>query len=72
MKKFFWLLFVIGLGLDPTAAGAQLNNGGLYDNYTEFDACKDFRDGDKNIEEERWDINFNKCLERWPELSLND
>ena len=46
MKKFFWLLLALGLGLDPTAAKAQDWPGGLYDNYTHFEACHAFMDGD--------------------------
>ena len=49
-----------GCGADP------------YINYTHFEACHDFLDGDQNIEEERRDIDFSKCLDRWPELSKGD
>ena len=71
-KKFFWLLIVIGLALDPTCARAQLDGGNPYDNYTDFEACQDFLDGDQNIKDERWDIDFSKCLDRWPELRVSD
>ena len=59
--NFTALLIVLGLGLDPTGITAQLNDGGIYDNYSDFEACNDFLD-------ERWDIDFGKCLDRWPEL----
>jgi len=49
-----------GCGADP------------YLNYTHFETCHDFLDGDQNIEEERRDIDFSKCLDRWPELSKGD
>ncbi len=69
VKKFFWLLLVLGLVLDPTAAKAQYGCGSdPYVNYTHFEACQDFLDGDQNIEEERRDIDFSKCLDSWPEL----
>ena len=71
-KTFFWLLLALGLGLNPTAAKAQDEPGGLYDNYTHFEACKDFLDGDQMIEDERWDIDFSRCLDRWPELRVSD
>ena len=71
-KKFFWLLLALGLGLAPTTARAQFDSGGIYDNYTEFEACHDFLDGDQNIEDERWDIDFSKCLDQWPELRVSD
>jgi len=66
--NFTALLIVLGLGLDPTGISAQLNDGGIYDNYSDFEACNDFLAGDQNIEDERWDIDFGKCLDRWPEL----
>jgi len=72
-KKFFWLLLAIGLGVDPTAAKAQYGCGAdPYANYTYFEACHAFLDGDQNIEDERWDIDFSKCLDRWPELRVSD
>ena len=73
VKKFFWLLLAIGLGVDPTAAKAQYGYGtDPYANYTHFEACHAFLDGDQNIEDERWDIDFSKCLDRWPELRVSD
>ena len=71
-KKFFWLLLALGLSVDPTTAWAQFDGGNPYDNYTDFEACHDFLDGDQNIEDERWDIDFSKCLDRWPELRVSD
>ena len=70
--KLSSLLILIGLALDPICARAQLDGGNPYDNYTDFEACQDFLDGDRNIEKERWDIDFVKCLDRWPELSKGD
>ena len=64
----YWLLIVLGLVLDPTVAKAQFDSGGLYENYTDFEACHNFQDGDQNIKDERWDIGFRKCLDRWFEL----
>ena len=58
----------LGLGLDPTGITAQLNDGCIYDNYSDFEACNDFLAGDQNIEDESWDIDFGKFLDRWPEL----
>ena len=54
--NFTALLIVLGLGLDPTGITAQLNDGGIYDNYPDFEACNDFLAGDQNIEDERWDM----------------
>mgnify|MGYP001469979610 CR=1 FL=1 len=69
VKKFFWLVLVLGLILDSTAGKAQYGCGAdPYVNYTYFEACQDFLDGDQNIENERRDIDFSKCLDRWPEL----
>ena len=71
--KLSWLLIVIGLAMDPMCAKAQYGCGAdPYINYTHFEACHDFLDGDQNIEKERWDIDFGKCLDRWPELSNLD
>ena len=68
-KTFFWLLLALGLGLNPTAAKAQDGpSNDLYANYTYFEACHAFLDGDQMIEEERWDIDFSRCLDSWPEL----
>ena len=68
-KKFFWLLLALGLGLNPTDAKAQDGaSNDLYANYTYFEACHAFLDGDQMIEEERWDIDFSRCLDSWPEL----
>ncbi len=39
-------LIVLGLGLNPTGITAQLNDGGIHDNYLDFEACKDFLAGD--------------------------
>ena len=73
VKKFFWLLLALGLGLVPTAAKAHDGPGtDPYANYTHFEACHAFLDGDQNIEDERWDIDFSKCLDRWPELRVSD
>ena len=67
--KLSWLLIVIGLALDPMCAKAQYGCGAeTYVNYTHFEACKDYLDGDQNIEDERSEINYSKCLDRWPEL----
>ncbi len=63
-----WLFIVLCLVLDPTGAKAQFDGGGLYENYTDFEACHNFLDGDQNIKEERWDIDFSKFLDRWSEL----
>ena len=68
VMRSYWLLIVLGLVLDPTGAKAQFDSGGLYENYTDFEACHYFLDGDQNIKEERWDIDISKCLDRWPEL----
>ena len=43
--NFTALLIVLGLGLDPTGITTQLNDGGIYDNYSDFEACKDFLTG---------------------------
>jgi len=68
-KKFFWLLLALGLGLNPTDAKAQDGaSNDLYANYTYFEACHAFLDGDQMIEDERWDIDFSRCLDSWPEL----
>ena len=73
VKKFFWLLLALGLGLVPTAAKADDGpSTDLYANYTHFEACHAFLDGDQNIEDERWDIDFSKCLDRWPELRVSE
>ena len=45
-----------GCGADP------------YVNYTHFEACEAFLDGDRDTEMQRSDINYSKCLDRWPEL----
>ena len=72
-KKFFWLLLALGLGLNPTDAKAQDGaSNDLYANYTYFEACHAFLDGDQMIEDERWDIDFSRCLDRWPELRVSD
>ena len=61
--NFPWLLIVLGLGIDPIGSKAQLDDGGLYDNYTDHEACMVYLGGDKKIEEERWDIDFANCIE---------
>ncbi len=61
--NFPWLLIVLGLGIDPIGSKAQLEDGGLYDNYTNHEACMASLGGDKKIEEERWDIDFANCIE---------
>ena len=67
--NFTALLIVLGLGLDPAGAVAGVfDDGGFYESFTDFEACNEFLIGDKDIEEERWDIDFSNCLERWPEL----
>ena len=72
-KKIFWLLLALGLSVNPTAAKAQDGpSNDLYANYTYFEACHAFLDGDQMIEDERWDIDFSKCLDRWPELRVSD
>jgi len=58
-----WLLIVLGLGIDPTGSKAQLDDGGLDDNYTNHEACTAHFGGDKEIEEERWNIDFANCIE---------
>ncbi len=67
MKAALGLLGLMVLLVSSTAK-AQDEPGGLYDNYTHFEACHDYLDGDQNIEDERWDIDFSKCLDRWPEF----
>ena len=62
-----WLLIVLGLAIDPTGAKAQLDDGGIYDNYTDDEACQVFLDGDETIEQELWNIDFSDCLDRLPE-----
>ena len=62
-----WLLIVLGLAIDPTGAKAQLDDGGIYDKYTDDEACQAFLDGDETIEQELWNIDFSDCLDRWPE-----
>ena len=62
-----WLLIVLGLAIDPTGAKAQLDDGGIYDNYTNDEACQAFLDGDEAVEQELWNIDFSDCLDRWPE-----
>jgi len=67
--KLSWLLIVIGLALNPLGARAQYGCGAdHYVNYTHFEACQAFLDGDRDIKKERRDINYSKCLDRWPEL----
>ena len=66
-----WLLIVLGLAIDPTSAKAQLDDGGIYDNYTDYEACNAFLSGDQNIEEELWNIDFSDCLDRWPEKGID-
>ena len=61
--NFPWLLIVLGLGIDPIGSKAQLEDGGLYDNYTNHEACMDSLGGEKRIEEERWVIDFASCIE---------
>ena len=61
--NFPWLLIVLGLGIDPIGSKAQLEDGGLYDNYTNHETCMASLGGDKKIEEERWDIDFANCIE---------
>ena len=40
--NFTALLIVLGLGLDPTGITAQLNDCGIYDNYSDFEASTTF------------------------------
>ena len=61
--NFPWLLIVLGLGIDPISSKAQLEDGELYDNYTNHEACMASLGGEKKIEEERWDIDFAGCIE---------
>ena len=71
--KLSWLLIVIGMALNPLGARAQYGCGAdPYANYTYFEACHAFLDGDQNIEDERLDIDFSTCLDRWPELRVSD
>ena len=58
-----WLLIVLGLAIDPIGSKAQLDDGGLYDNYTDYEACKAYLGGDQRIQDERWDIDFANCIE---------
>ena len=69
MMRYYWLLILFGMTLCSTGVVAQFDDGGLYDNYTDFQACQDYLDGDENIEGERWDIDFGNCLDRWPEMN---
>ena len=62
-----WLLIVLGLAIDPTGAKAQLDDGGIYGNCIDDEACQAFLDGDENIEQELWNIDFSDCLDRWSE-----
>ena len=61
--NFPWLLIVLGLGIDPIGSKAQLEDGGLYDNYINHEACMADLGVDKKIEEERWDVDFAYCIE---------
>jgi len=61
--NFPWLLIVLGLGIDPIGSKAQLEDGGLYDNYTNHEACMASLGGEKRIEEERCVIDFANCIE---------
>ena len=55
--------------LMTSTAKAQYGCGAeTYVNYTHFEACEAFLDGDRDIEMERSEINYSKCLDRWPEL----
>ena len=54
--------------MTPTAKAQYGCGAETYVNYTHFEACKDYLDGDQNIEDERSEINYSKCLDRWPEL----
>ena len=71
MKAALGLLGLMVVLVSPTAK-ADDGPGSLYDNYTYFEACHAFLDGDQMIEDERWDIDFSKCLDRWPELGVSD
>lgn len=71
MKAVLGLLGFMVVLMSSTAK-AQDKPGGLYGNYTHFEACKDFLDGDQMIEDERWDIDFSRCLDRWPEWRVSD
>ena len=66
------LLGVLAGFMTLTAKANDAPGSSLYDNYTHFEACKDFLDGDQMIEDERWDIDFSKCLDQWPELRVSD
>ena len=46
---------------------AQLDEGNLYDNYSYFEACQAFLDGDENISDEMWTTDFSTGQECWPE-----
>lgn len=46
----------------------QLDEGNLYDNYSDFEACKAFLVGDDNISGEMWTTDLNTCQERGPEV----
>ena len=71
MKAVLGLLGFMVVLMSSTAK-AQDKPGGLYGNYTHFEACKDFLDCDQMIEDERWDIDFSRCLDRWPEWRVSD
>lgn len=66
-RSFALLGFMVALM--TSTAKAQYGCGAeTYVNYTYFEACQAFLDGDQDIEIERRDINYSKCLVRWPEL----
>ena len=64
--KHFGLLITL-ISINSIAAVAHLDQGNLYDNYSDFEACQAFLDGDNNIAAEMWTTDFNTCEERWPD-----
>jgi len=59
--------FMVAL-ITPTAKAQYGCGAETYVNYTYFESGQAFLDGDQDIEMERGDINYSKCLDRWPEL----
>ena len=62
--KHFGLLITL-ISINSFAALAHLDQGNLYDNYSDFEACQAFLDGDNNIAAEMWTTDFSTCEERW-------
>ena len=68
MKATLGLLGFMVVLMNSTAKAQYGCGAETYVNYTHFVACEAFLDGDQDIEMERRDINYSKCLDRWPEL----